>query len=190
MLAVFAHMIRSPSDAFWSCIATAEPPDLGQGPRANVKPYPLLTEEVSLFLAHRQIDSNRADRLRAAALLYNDHHDEAHDIVQEMTDIDGALIHGILHRREPDYWNAKYWFRRFVAHPAHVALGRRLAALAKTPDEAAQARALTLPGAFDPFEFVDACESAAKLPSTDPTTIWLRRVQHAEFEELVNHLLA
>ena len=190
MLDGFARMIRSPSEAFWSLIATAEPPDLGQGPRKRVKPCPLLTEELSLYLAGLRINPNRAERLRAATLLYHDHHDEAHDIVQEMTDLDGALIHGILHRREPDYWNAKYWFRRFVAHPAHVALGRRLAALATTPEEGAQARALTLPGAFDPFEFVDACESAAKLPPTDPTTIWLRRVQHAEFEELVNHLLA
>ncbi len=184
------RMSRTASDAFWSCVATPEPPELGQGPRTQVKALALIQEDLSLFFANQRIESGRAVRLRATALLYNDHHDEAHDLVQDLSDTDGALIHGILHRREPDYWNAKYWFRRFVAHPAHLAMGRRLASLARTPAEVESVKALTLPGAFDPFAFVDAVESVAKAPHGGAMTQWLRRVQHAEFEELVNHLLS
>ena len=190
MLSPFARMSRFPTDVLWTCIATPEPPELEQGPRSQVKPLALLQEELSRFFGKHPLETGRAQRLRAVALLYHDHHDEAHDLVQDLTDADGALIHGILHRREPDYWNAKYWFRRFVAHPAHLALGKRLRSLAKTPAEVESAASLTLPGAFDPFGFVDACESVAKIPVTHPTTAWLRRVQQAEFEDLVNHLLA
>ena len=190
MLSGLARMIRLPSEVLWTCIATPEPPELGQGPRVLVKPLALLQEDLSLFFGKHPLEAGRAHRLRALALLYHDHHDEAHDLVQDLSDTDGALIHGILHRREPDYWNAKYWFRRFVAHPAHLALGKRLHLLAKTPAELESAATLTLPGAFDPFEFVDACESVAKVPATHPSTTWLRRVQQAEFEDLVNHLLA
>lgn len=190
MLTPFARMSRPPNDVLWSRLATPEPPELGQGPRSRVKPLAVLQEDLSLFFRDQSIESGRAHRLRAVALLYHDHHDEAHDLVQDLSDADGALIHGILHRREPDYWNAKYWFRRFVAHPAHLALGKRLRSLATTPVELESVAALTLPGAFDPFGFVDACEAAAKTPPSHPTVTWLRRVQQAEFEDLINHLLS
>lgn len=182
----------SDTTAFWKIVATPEPPELGQGPRSGIRELRLLNEQLGLFFA--QFGLAEADgsgiRLRAAALLYHDHHDAAHDLVQDMADHDGALIHGILHRREPDYWNAKYWFRRFVAHPAHVALGKRIPALVGDPEQAALAKEITRPGAFDPFTFVDLVEAAARRPAIDPEVRWLRRVQQAEFEEIVTHLLA
>jgi hypothetical protein len=52
------------------------------------------------------------------------------------------------------------------------------------------ARQLTLPGAFDPFAFVDLCEQVARRPVTDPQVTWLRRVQQAEFEAVAEHLLS
>lgn len=38
--------------------------------------------------------------------------DEAHSIVQVMFDVEAMWIHAYLHRKEPDEWNAKYWYRR------------------------------------------------------------------------------
>ena len=35
--------------------------------------------------------------------------DRAHEIVQSATSGSPAYIHGIVHRLEGDYWNAKYW---------------------------------------------------------------------------------
>ena len=183
-------MKKPAAESFWKVVATPEPPELGQGPRLGVTERELLEEQLSLFFADHGIAPAPATRLRAAALLYHDHHDAAHDLVQDLTDHDGALLHGILHRREPDYWNAKYWFRRFVAHPAHVALGKRIPSLVTEPAHAPLAKEITRPGAFDPFAFVDLVESAAKKPVLAPEVLWLRRVQHAEFEELVAHLLA
>jgi hypothetical protein len=29
-----------------------------------------------------------------------------------MSDVDAMWIHAYLHRKEPDIWNAKYWYQR------------------------------------------------------------------------------
>lgn len=179
---------RSPAQTtFWSAIATTEPPELGPGPRPSVLPRRDLDARLDALFQSQQVHPAAALRLRATALLYHDHHDPAHDIVQDLTDADSALIHAILHRREPDYWNARYWFRRFDAHPVYLALGRRLPSLV-TAGQEELARQLTLPGMFDPFAFVDECEAVERKPADDPKVIWLRRVQHAEFEEVSDHL--
>jgi len=53
-----------------------------------------------------------SDHLRAVWHDLNGDWDTAHSIVQAMTDINAMWIHAYLHRKEPDEWNAKYWYRR------------------------------------------------------------------------------
>ena len=178
------------AEPFWKVVATPELPELGHGPRPGVTAHKRLQAQLDEVLAGSGTGEEDLALLRAVAFLYHDHHDNAHDIVQDLSDADGSLVHGILHRREPDYWNAKYWFRRFVAHPAHIALGRRIPSLVTGTAGAAIAKEITRPGAFDPFAFVDAVESAARRRADDPEVLWLRAVQHAEFEEIVAHLLS
>jgi len=175
---------------FWKITATPEIPELGPGPRRSVLPRRELETKIGSFCAENELDPSAALRLRATALLYHDHQDAAHDIIQDLGDVEAAIIHAMLHRREPDYWNAKYWVRRFDAHPIYLSLGRRLPSLARTPEQTELVRKLTLPGAFEPLAFIDLCEANERKPALDPTVIWLREVQHAEFEELVNQFLA
>lgn len=174
---------------FWKSAATAELPELGPGPRAGVLGQRELEGRCDRIAAAQGLTSDTTVRLRATALLYHDHHDPAHDLVQDLSDRDGALIHAILHRREPDYWNAKYWFRRVDLHPIYRTLGLRINHLSDRPEEETLVRQLTMPGSFDPFAFVDLCEQMERRPNTDSVVLWLRKVQHAEFEELVQHLV-
>ena len=44
--------------------------------------------------------------------------DRSHTISQSLGSTEGSFLHGIMHRREPDYPNAKYWFARVGHHPA------------------------------------------------------------------------
>jgi hypothetical protein len=47
--------------------------------------------------------------------------DTAHTIVQNMSDGHAMWIHAYLHRKEPDIWNAKYWYRA-CARPCPASL--------------------------------------------------------------------
>ena len=53
-----------------------------------------------------------SDHQRALWYDLNGDWDAAHSIVQTMSDINAMWIHAYLHRKEPDIWNAKYWYNR------------------------------------------------------------------------------
>ncbi len=172
--------------AFWSALATAEPPDLGPGPRKGVLSHRELSHLLNGLLRH--LDGSQADLLKAAALLYHDQHDPAHDLVQDLASSDGVVIHAILHRREPDYWNAKYWFRRVTDHPLYRRLTSRLASAGPSKVADRWRPSLCLADAFDPMAMVEACESLADKSRDSEDVLFLRQIQQAEFECLVEHL--
>ncbi len=62
-------------------------------------------------------------------LLAHDLLDASHTISQEIESGEGSYWHGVMHRREGDYSNAKYWFRRVGLHPIHGELAAESAAL-------------------------------------------------------------
>ncbi len=53
-----------------------------------------------------------SDHQRALWYDLNGDWDTAHSIVQAMSDINAMWIHAYLHRKEPDIWNAKYWYNQ------------------------------------------------------------------------------
>lgn len=56
--------------------------------------------------------------LCAALWLYVDDLDRAHDLVQDLHSPTGSLLHAVMHRREGDFPNAVYWYRKAGNHPA------------------------------------------------------------------------
>lgn len=174
---------------FWAMIQTVEPPDLGPGPRAGVLSVAELNGKLRTWFAPMGLTSSTERSLRATALLYHDHHDEAHDLVQDGVESDVSLIHAILHRREPDFWNSKYWFRRVLDHPIYRTLANRVAALAGDDVCRELAHRLTVAGIFDPFLFVDEIERVSLGRTRSEEALFLKRVQQAEFEVLAEHLL-
>ena len=60
--------------------------------------------------------SSRPDKLQGSLLaLWWDAHgnwEKAHEVAQDVEDIEGAWVHAYLHRKEGDLSNASYWYRR------------------------------------------------------------------------------
>ena len=51
--------------------------------------------------------------LGAAANIFLNDLGTAHDLIQDLEgDPAAAYLHGLIHRREGDFWNANYWFRQ------------------------------------------------------------------------------
>jgi hypothetical protein len=143
--------------------ATAEPPELGPGPRAGLLAEAVLAARLDVLFDRGEIAIARQPLIRALVLLWHDHLDAAHVIAQSIDNADGAFLHGIVHRREPDYGNAKYWFQRVGAHGAFGEIAARVAQ-----------------GRFDPLAFVDACAVAARSGRGEMAAEVLREVQRIE----------
>lgn len=102
--------------------------------------------------------------LRSALHLWNDSLDRCHALAQDIETPTGSYLHGVMHRREPDYGNAKYWFRRVGTHPVFAKLEK----------------------GWDPFDMVDRCEKAARDPKLEKE---LRAPQAREIAFLAEHCL-
>ena len=130
-------------------------------------------------------DPHMAEACRSALYLYHDYTDISHAISQKIETSTGSYWHGVMHRREPDYTNSKYWFRRVGEHavfPTLHAEAMRIARDTVLPDNA---RFLLEGAVWDPFAFVDLCEAAhtGRVSATD----LCRRIQQREWELLFDY---
>lgn len=174
-------------DEFRRLIATPDLPELGPGPRASALPLRALNPKLDKFCRETTCPPAVHPLLRAAALLWHDHLDASHTLSQTIHNADGSFLHGIMHRREPDYSNAKYWFHRVGQHPCFPAIARQVAALLTDSSEHGLQEKLTSHGEWDPFAFVDACEQASFRPRSDPQVCRLQEFQRIEYDALVQH---
>jgi hypothetical protein len=158
---------------------------LGPGsPNRALRPkLDALTVE-SAFAGQRVRDRRMADACLAAMWLYHDFLDESHAISQEIATPTGSYWHGILHRREPDYGNAKYWFRRVGEHVAFDEVRAAARELAGAADPDAATAFLRTQARWDPFAFIDLCEAAQ---SGSAGEMLCREVQRREWEILFEY---
>jgi len=121
--------------------------------------------------------------------------DESHQCSQSIegrgADSCGDYWHAIMHRREPDWSNSKYWFRHVGSHPVFIPLSDAVSQLLSEDlpaSPAAQLRRVIAGGNWDPFAFVDLCQQAAQ--SKDPAlTRCAERLQWAEMLLLLAHTI-
>jgi hypothetical protein len=131
-----------------------------------------------------------ADCVRSALYLYLSDLDASHTISQNIPTATGSFLHGIMHRQEPDFSNAKYWFRRVGAHAVFAPLREAaLEALEAGSGKAAAAKTLraqieTRPQ-WDPFWFVDQCEAAGQGGADLESQ--LREIQRLEWQMLFDY---
>jgi hypothetical protein len=145
-----------------------------------------LTPEGALA-PHGVEDAAMADACLAGLWLRFDFLDNSHEISQSIHNPTGSFWHGIMHRREPDFGNAKYWFHRVGNHGAFPRLCDAAKALASGEFAAevqanAAARFLAEQSEWDAFKFVDLVEAVSRGRAKCKTLC--QRVQLLEWEIL------
>lgn len=116
----------------------------------------------ALFAPAKIVDRDAAAGCVAGLWLWNNFLDESHTLSQEIETPSGSYWHGIMHRREPDFFNAKYWFRRVGRHAIFPALAASAAELAAQLNlRHAVTIRLAKGGSWDAFAYVDLCEAAS-----------------------------
>ena len=134
--------LASLPESLRSAIAQAPIPDLDSGPQV-AELASLLAGDQSTGWA--QVSPNAHSLGLSGLWLLAGDLDRSHTISQSIGSAEGSFWHGIMHRREGDFSNSKYWFRRVGDHPVL--------------DQLAQLAGDTY---RDPFDFVDACSRAVK----------------------------
>ena len=130
------------------------------------------------FSPHQIVDSEYADACRSALWLHHDFLPESHSISQTIHNQSGSFWHGIMHRREGDYWNSKYWFQRVGSHPIFANLTIEIHKIAENK----KLEAMIDISEWDPFKFIDLCERS--LNSGSEQEKMCERIQRLEWQLL------
>ena len=119
---------------------------------------------------------------KSALFLWNDSLVRAHEVAQEIKTQTGSYLHGVMHRREPDYENAKYWFHKVGAHPGFPAVRAAALELLGGPFRSLTEirKAIEASKDWDAFRMVDWCQAAAGRPPEEPQVSFLCALQARE----------
>ena len=170
-------------------LVTPQPPALGPARRAGTLAEPELATALDPMLARAKVSAPTGELIRALLLLWHDHLEASHSISQGIENTDGSFIHAIMHRREPDAGNSKYWWRRVGQHAAFPEIARRVDELLRSHGLGDLAKRLLPGGRWSPDAFVDACDAAMSLPGSDAHVKLLQEIQRIESEVLLERLL-
>ena len=126
-----------------------------------------------LFIGRAIATPAMADACRSGLLLRLGDLDGSHEISQQIHSPTGSFWHGIMHRREGDFGNSKYWFRRVGNHEVYTDLADAAQAVDASSTQ------------WDPFAFVDFVEGIER--GRDDNRSLAEKIQHREWELLFDY---
>jgi hypothetical protein len=115
--------------------------------------------------------------IRAGLLYAYDGIDESHRIIQEIGSTQASYWHGMIHRREGDFENARYWFRRTGKLGVFPEMHARAAEVSSLMGRQEN---------WDPYILVGQCEQARF--GGDVNQKELVALQKIEFQVMFDHL--
>lgn len=157
-------------------------------PNAAVRAKLADLRAADLAVGVRPNDLVMAQACLAGLWLRFDYLDESHQLSQEIDTPTGSYWHAVMHRREGDYGNSKYWLRRAGHHPAMTTLYETIHDEFSQADLPTEIRKLLAEPTWNPNAFVDLCAAACG-GRTDLAPA-CRTLQRREWETLFDFCFA
>ncbi|HMB95262.1 MAG TPA: hypothetical protein VKK61_04410 [Tepidisphaeraceae bacterium] len=131
------------------------------------------------------INRSDAQGVMAGLWLRHDWLEESHRISQQLETSSGSMWHAIMHRREGDFSNSKYWYNRAAAHPVLKTLPARAGeTINNFPADKSVFRIIA--SGWNPAAFVDLVEAVHDKPN-DPRHRLATVIQEIEWRLLFEH---
>jgi hypothetical protein len=131
---------------------------------------------------HGAIGDEAIDACVAGIYLLHDELEASHKVSQNIPAPTGSFWHAIMHRREPDYANAKYWFQKVGDHPIFAPLQMEVDRIISELHGSSRAIFMRNIEDWDPCAFVDFVEAVAGKGDADEKLA--RAIQQCEWEML------
>ena len=137
------------------------------------------------FSPHEIVDREMAEACHSGLWLGHNFLDASHTLSQSNYSTTGSFWHGIMHRREGEFSNAKHWFRKAGDHPVFVPLNSSVRELAEELGTCPQSEFLRTQTTWDPMAFIDLCEQVSQ--GGEDHTLLCGRVARQEWELLMQY---
>jgi hypothetical protein len=129
--------------------------------------------------------ADEAAAMLAGLYLWHDLLDESHKVSQALDTTSGSMWHAIMHRREGEFSNSKYWYAKCENHPVLPTLAAQAnEAINPYPADVSILK-LTHHG-WDSYAFVDLVEKVHDKPN-DPRYKLAVALQQLEWRLLFDH---
>ncbi len=154
----------------------------------NLPAKPLLEKLDATNVIAGAVDNDEATLAVVCGLwLWQDWIHESHNLSQNLETPTGSLWHAVMHRREGDFNNAKYWYGRCRNHPALAEMASAGTQLVRSSPAADDNARTILRGGWDPYALTDFVESVYDSPDNHPPVALARDLQTLEFQILFDY---
>ncbi len=137
------------------------------------------------MLSSAPVNGDEAAAILSGLYLWHDLLDESHKVSQSLNTTSGSMWHAIMHRREGDFSNSKYWYARCENHPLLPTLAAQANEVINPFPADVQVLKLTHNG-WDSDAFVDLVQRVHKTPD-DPRYKLAVALQQLEWRLLFDH---
>ncbi len=164
--------------AYTKLVVTGEGNPLAKSLLQRLAPHDLFGPSVLKSDADRNV-------ILSALWLWHDWLDESHAISQSLHSDTGSFWHAIMHRREGDFSNSKYWYARAGSHPALSVMANQAGSIVnQLPADKSLLRLIA--SGWNPNAFVDLVEAIHDDPH-DPRHRVAVQLQQLEWQALFEY---